>query len=612
MQSRTQKTISDYIDEIKEVFDWSLPQWVAASDKLGLYATQINTTLGQSRTRIVELNQAIADSLPNVRRLYGDIENVAQTIEDIALASRRNTIATSEQVEKLFAATKILGEDAERISETFFDVGIGIQQIPENLEDSFSYIRSIGGNTKQIFGDVLNQMDQMNRFQFVNGVQGLTKMAAQASMLRFNMNETFRLADKVLTPEGAIEVASAFQRLGVSAGNLVDPFQLMNLSINDPSGLQDSLARVTKQFTFFDNQTKSFRINPQGVLMLREIGEQVGLDTKELSKMALAGAELDDRLSKIRRAGLVFENEEDKQYLANIAQMGKGGEYFVTIKDQKGDPQIKELRQVTQEEFDNLIEEQKRQPKTLQEIARMQMLSSELMAADLAAVKDKIIGGVVSVSPIVRGRESLRNILETTLGEISKAGTTGGVRKETQTFINSLEELARDLKDKKGMEAIRSFLNDFGTQLESIEGKIKTTLTRTATNIGTKESKRTGIEKDFGDLISKMLEGESFGKTTTTTPLSPTTGSSAFKQAANNYSPYGTTSSKIEILLGGKFGLDLNLPPGFNDLNLDQQKKILDSIFNKQSFQQMIVDNVMQIIGNPTKQRNTTPQYKPY
>jgi hypothetical protein len=68
------------------------------------------------------------------------------------------------------------------------------------------YIRSIGGNTKQIMEDVTNNMDQMNRFQFENGVKGLTKMAAQASMLRFDMNETFKLADKVLSPEGAIQL----------------------------------------------------------------------------------------------------------------------------------------------------------------------------------------------------------------------------------------------------------------------------------------------------------------------------------------------------------------------------------------------------------------------
>ena len=103
-------------------------------------------------------------------------------------------------------------------------------------------------------------------------------------MLRFDMKETFELADKVLDPDKAIEVASAFQRLGVSAGNLTDPFMLMNQSINDPSGLQDSLINVAKQFTYFDEQTKSFKISPQGILTLREMEQQTGVSATDMGR----------------------------------------------------------------------------------------------------------------------------------------------------------------------------------------------------------------------------------------------------------------------------------------------------------------------------------------
>jgi len=123
-------------------------------------------------------------------------------------------------------------------------------------------------------------------------------------MLRFDMNQTFQLAEKVLSPEGAIQVASAFQRLGVSVGNLVDPFQLMNQSINDPSGLQDSLAQMTKQFSYFDEETKTFKINPQGVLTINEIANQTQMSAKELREMSLAALELDRRLSAVSAAGL--------------------------------------------------------------------------------------------------------------------------------------------------------------------------------------------------------------------------------------------------------------------------------------------------------------------
>ena len=200
------------------------------------------------------------------------------------------------------------------------------------------------------------------------------------------MKETFNFAEKVMDPEGAVNMASAFQRLGVSAGNLVDPFQLMNQSINDPSGLQNSLADVSKQFTYFDEKTKSFKINPQGVLTLREMEKAAGLTTGSLSKMGLAAAELDDRVSKIS-PNIVFENEEDKQYLANIAKM-KDGKYQVEVQDKKGEKIYKDLGEVTQEEMSKLIEEQKNGPKTLEAFAKDQMNVTEIISGNVKAIRD--------------------------------------------------------------------------------------------------------------------------------------------------------------------------------------------------------------------------------
>jgi hypothetical protein len=93
-------------------------------------------------------------------------------------------------------------------------------------------------------------------------------------------------AEKVLNPEGAIQMAAAFQRLGVASGDLVDPFILMDKSINDPKGLQDSLIEMTKQFTYFDEKTGNFRINPGGVRLMKELAETAGMSFEQFSKTA--------------------------------------------------------------------------------------------------------------------------------------------------------------------------------------------------------------------------------------------------------------------------------------------------------------------------------------
>ena len=49
--------------------------------------------------------------------------------------------------------------------------------------------------------------------------------------------------------------------------------------------------------------------------------KQTGVSAAEMSKMGLAAAEMDQRLSAVNLAGLSFVNEEDKQYLSNIANI---------------------------------------------------------------------------------------------------------------------------------------------------------------------------------------------------------------------------------------------------------------------------------------------------
>jgi hypothetical protein len=236
----------------------------------GMYDTadNLNRAFIGGRVRLDEMADAAAKAAAGVIRLGGDINGVSETMKGIAEGSKRNVIAAEEQVSKLYAASQILGTDSKTLVENFANVGYETSQIGVNLEKSIAYIQSVGGNTKTVTKEVVANLDQMNRYQFEGGVQGLAKMAAQASMLRFDMSQTFNFTNKMLSPENAINMAAAFQRLGVAAGNLTDPFALMNQSINDPTGLQNSLARLGQEFTYFDEETQSFKINPQGVLTL--------------------------------------------------------------------------------------------------------------------------------------------------------------------------------------------------------------------------------------------------------------------------------------------------------------------------------------------------------
>jgi len=487
------------IDELKksvEALASPLESAAKAMDSMFDLSERLNKTFLMGRTRMDELGDAISRSAAGVIRLGGDAASAAATMEGIAEGSRRNVIATEEQVSKLYAANKVLGLDVGTLVTKFAEVGIETSQIGTNLEGSIDYIQSLGLNASTVMGDVADNMEQMNRYQFAGGVAGLAKMAAQASMLRLDMKETFAFAEKVLSPEGAIETAAGFQRLGISIGNLADPFALMNQSLTDPSGLQDSIIKASKQFTEFDEKTKTFKINPQGVLMLREIEKEAGMSAGSLSKAALAAADLDKRISSISPE-IQFKNEEDKQLLANMATM-KDGEYVVQIKDdQTGIVEQKKLSELTQQQFDDLKEREENRPKTLEAIQSSQLSITEEMAANVKAITAKVAYGIAA-TPVVR--ENIygadRILRELSKDIYSAVPESAKITESVTGAINDMKALFSAKDSGKISDA------DFSKKIEQLENSV----IKGASSLGESGAKAL---RDILEASSKNIKGSS-------------------------------------------------------------------------------------------------------
>jgi len=496
---------------LKLKFDSDSEEWKKALDYSNAFqdsilgavegARRLNDTFGQNRERITEISQAIADTKPKISALGGDIIDVFETMEAISKGTQKNIVASADDASKLFAAQKILGTSVETLTENFTEVGVQVSRIGPELENAINSIQNIGLNVKQVMGDVTKNMDKLNQFNFSQGVNGLAKMASQASIFKFDMNETFQLANKALKPDGAIELASAFQRMGVTAGELTDPFQLMNMSLNDPTGLQKSLSRMTERYAEFDEKTKTFKINPAGMLQMRELAEQTGISYKSLADSALAAGNLDRALSQIS-PNINFGTEEDKELIGNIAKMNKDGEYEVNIKNELGQDIPTKLSQLTQPQIDKLLEEQKKSPKSLEEIARASMDTGKVIASDLRSIRDTIVGGFTSADQIRNFTENLQTFekditekIKAQLPETSVIRTeatkgiqevqdliakyqSGGVSKdELLKKVEGFEQYFNDLSKKAGLgiENIVSNLNDDRKKMFVENSPFKTT-----------------------------------------------------------------------------------------------------------------------------------------
>ena len=484
--------------------------------------TRINQTFTQSRQRVHEFSQAIADTIPMVNRLGGTSDEVVNLIDTVAKTTKRNVVATGEEITKIFAASKLSGIEAAKLIETYQNIGIQFSQIGTSMEKSIGYIQSVGGNARDILKGMEDSIQNLNRFSFQDGVLGLTRMATQAQLLKFDMEKTLSFADKVLSPEKAIEMASAFQRMGVSVGTLTDPFQLMNKALTDPEGLQNSIVEMTKQFTYFDEQANQFKINPQGMLMLRELGQQIDIDSKELSKMAINASELDRRLSQISPS-FEFENEEDRQYIANIAKMGTGGQYEITLTDEKDKSKNRTvlLQEASNEELKQLVELQRSQSaKTLEDLQREQIGILNKLYGVFDAEKNKFIGGFASskvlTDTLSTGKyiDSLIKSLEKFAAENLKIGSTAQNREKANQTITSAKPVINLLlgETKDMIESLTPFFNEAKSKLTELMKEVPKSLINAIDKI----ERRTG--GDVPDSLEEFLKK----LTTYTKPITET------------------------------------------------------------------------------------------
>lgn len=462
----------DLVDKIKKSLDLT----TLGSDvinniaRLNDLATEVNKTFGQTRQRITDVVEEIGKATPELTKLGGTAEDAAKQIQQVSEATRKNVVAAADTIKDLYSTSRVLGVETKYLVNQMTDVGIGFETVTKRMEEGVNYVQSVGMNAAQVMEEVVDNADMLNKFNFADGVLGLTRMAAQSAMLRVNMRDTAQFADKAMDPEGAIQLAAAFQRLGVTTGTLADPFALMNASINDPEGLQKSIAEMAKQYTVFDEKTKTFKIDPMGIRMIREISKQTGLSADNLSKMGLALANNDRIMSQMRFGGNL--SDEEKQYIASMAQLGEGGEYEIKVRDVSGKEEFRKLSEVSEQQLKETIKAQKEAPKSMEDIARASMKTTDIIASDVEAIRQKVVQGITVAQPLRDLPEQTRSLITAATGALRDAfPDVDKIQGGTEAATKYLTDLAKDIvTGRKDMgDIVNTLKKDLSDKLPNIE-----------------------------------------------------------------------------------------------------------------------------------------------
>jgi hypothetical protein len=465
--------------------------------------TKVVKTMGINTAQSLQLKQNFNEYYQEIVNLGGKFSDVTAQQEALLNVSGRNLISLKSQSEQLFAAVSVTGIKAEELQKSFYDAGMEGAHIAENIVKIVEVSNQLGVNAQAVAGTVTTNLDKLNRFGFTNGVEGLAKMAGKAQALRFDVTETFELADDLMSPEKAIETAAAIQRLGGAATALTDPLKLMDLAQNDVGGLQDELGKLAKQYTYMDEKTGTFQIMPGARRQLKEVADALGIDRKEFEKMALETSKLEDKMSKISFPDLDI-SKEDKEQLANLAQLQiKDGkqEYVVNYTDKDGVLKTEKLSEIGTEQL-ALIKEQNKAVEGKDPQEQLVNIAKDQLGqfGRLAAANERIANTIpLTIASSKGGEAGLKFAADTNTGIAEAAAMAFGPK---SSFKTGMDDFGSDAKKIGGL--LTTSVTEIVTTLTSMSATLfKSTLEFTTTLA----NQITNLKIDPEELKKKAKDG---------------------------------------------------------------------------------------------------------
>jgi len=508
--------VDNLLKDIKDILksNTSSSEISKVVDEMDRAYSSLAKTMGLGRESAQAIKASLGDAYSDVRMLGGEMSDIVSIQKGLVSALGTNVIATKEVFKDIYAAAKVSGQEASVLSEKFIGAGYSMHNIGEETKKIMDTARSLGVSAEAVTKAVLDNMSELDTHNFSGGVEGLARMASTSAGLRVSMSTIMKAVDKAFNPEGAIEMAAAFQRLGVSQSELLDPMRLMNMSQNDPEAFQQSIAKMGASLTELDEKG-NIRIAPGSIRKMKELADAAGIPQAEFAKMSKAAAEMDIKMSKIKFPD--FINEDQKKLLANVTQM-KDGEMKINVGGEMKDLN-EALKSVGGDKaaFEKLIKDNT--PKSNEELLNEQLTVQEKIANNTESLKGKTGRALAGTK---KGEEMLvasGNITKAITDSFNKEMDIGKMRKGLDENLTAIGDSL--LKFSKGEGSF--------TEVASIAGDI---LSKSAHKFG---DMVVNVTKNLNAQGIKMQETGSVSEQTVANFVSSGAGvlGSAFKESEN-------------------------------------------------------------------------------
>lgn len=349
--------------------------------------------IGGSSAGMEKLRKATIDFVETQKigmKYNTSMEELIKLQQSYNLEIGRSINFTNSQNENLAAMKAVMGEElTNKFATSLVNFGINPDQVADMTGKMYSEAAKKGISFDKYSKNFLNNIKMAQNYTFANGVEGLRRMAEQASKLNFDMSQTAKLAEKVSTLEGALQTGAKLSVLGGSFAQYSNPLGLMNMGLNDVESLQDSLVSMIGGKAKWNSAKGQIDMDVFDRMQVKAAAEAMGIDYQQ----AIDSAFSIERRNIVQRQLTKFggnskEDQEMRELILNTAQLDKEGNAFVTINGKE-----KNINDVTENDRKELQIMHNSDSENIRDIAQ-QLRGWDDIIQGFGKQKDSVIAGI--------------------------------------------------------------------------------------------------------------------------------------------------------------------------------------------------------------------------
>ena len=290
------------------------------------FDTVLHKVQKDTSIRMTENAYAFSRLTTEVAQFGVGVEDAGQLMADMSKELKTTDFNLLANATKDFAmiagATGAAAEDITTIAGELMRMGESSGQVKDFMQEADQQARMFGVSSSKVLGGISKNIKKMREMGFTGGEKSLMKMAVTAERLRMNIDETFDMAKKARSIEGALNMAAELQLAGGSFSN-INPMDLLAAARKGPAELQKILTSMGKDIGRFSQETGKYEFDAVDVDRLQMVSEATGQSMESLQNMIQKNAEDVEKTNMF--SGLIDSMDAADQEFAksNIADMMK-------------------------------------------------------------------------------------------------------------------------------------------------------------------------------------------------------------------------------------------------------------------------------------------------